>query len=420
MRRRITVLVALISIALLISFLVPLALLVRTLAEDRGMAMIDQTARNVGILVSGISEPSQLASLVDVAVASSGVAVGVISPSGQQLGTVDHLNAGEVARARAGAAFSVIDAEGGRVYVPIALDAGTSVVVASIPVEDLYAGVPEAWWIIGATGTGLLAVSLLIAAQASRRISEPLLEVAATAHRLRDGDLAARAPESGPSETREVAAALNGLADRISGLLIEARADVGELAHRLRTPVTALKLDLDAVEEPELAGRLLDRVTALQRAIDVIVKEARREVREDLPEGCDLAEVVGERVEYWRALAEDQDRALEVDLPTGAVRVELSRLDAADVVDILIDNVFAHTAETVGFRVSVRLSERGVHLLVHDSGPGFGATAANRTGSTGLGLDIARRTVATWGGQLLTSPVGQPGASVEVLLPLEQ
>ncbi|HEY3407862.1 MAG TPA: HAMP domain-containing sensor histidine kinase [Propionicimonas sp.] len=420
MRRRITVLVALISIAFLVSFLVPLALLVRTLAEDRGMAMIDQTARNVGILVSGISDPGQLASLVDVAVASSGVAAGVISPSGERLGTIDHLNQAEVARARAGAAFSVIDADGGRVYVPIALDAGTSVVVASIPVEDLYAGVAQAWWIIGATGTALLAVSLLIAAQASRRISEPLLEVAATAHRLRDGDLAARAEESGPSETREVAAALNGLADRISGLLIEARADVGELAHRLRTPVTALKLDLDAVEEPQLAGRLQERVAALQRAIDVIVKEARREVREDLPEGCDLAEVVRERVEYWRALAEDQDRTVNVDLPSGAVPVELSRLDADDVVDILIDNVFAHTGEAVGFAVSVWLSEREVHLLVHDGGPGFAATAASRTGSTGLGLDIARRTVATWGGRLVTSPVGRPGASVEVILPRER
>ena len=420
MRRRITVLVALISIAFLISFLVPLALLVRTLAEDRGMAMIDQTARNVGILVSGISDPSQLASLVDVAVASSGVAAGVISPGGAQLGNIDHLNEGEVARARAGEAFSVIDSQGGRVYVPIALDAGISVVVASIPVEELYAGVPEAWWIIGATGTGLLAVSLLIAAQASRRISEPLLEVAATAHRLRDGDLAARAQESGPSETREVAAALNGLADRISGLLVEARADVGELAHRLRTPVTALKLDLDAVAEPELAARLQERVAALQLAIDVIVKDARREVREDLPEGCDLAEVVRERVEYWRALAEDQDRSVRVELPSGAVPVELSRLDAADVVDILIDNVFAHTGEAVDFGVSVWLSEREVHLQVDDSGPGFAPTAAQRTGSTGLGLDIARRTVATWGGRLVTSPVGRPGASVEVMLPRER
>ena len=193
MRRRITVLVALISIALLVSFLVPLALLVRTLAEVRGMAMADQTARNVAILVSGISDPAQLASLVDVAVATTGVAAGVISPEGERLGTIDLLHQAEVDRARAGEAFSIIDADGGRAYVPIALNAGTSVVVAHVLVEDLYAGVAEAWWTIGGTGIALLGVSLLIAAQASRRISEPLLEVAATAHRLRDGDLTARA-----------------------------------------------------------------------------------------------------------------------------------------------------------------------------------------------------------------------------------
>ena len=384
------------------------------------MAMIDQTARNVAILVSGISDPAQLASLVDVAVDTSGVAVGVISPAGERLGTIDHVDEAEIGRARGGEAFSVIDAAGGRVYVPIALDAGTSVVIASIPVQDLYAGVPEAWWTIGATGMALLAVSLVIAAQASRRISEPLLEVAATAHRLRDGDLAARAEESGPSETREVAAALNGLAERISGLLVEARADVGELAHRLRTPVTALRLDLDAVDEPELAGRLQERVVALQRAIDVIVKEARREVREDLPEGCDLVEAVRERVEHWRALAEDQDRSVHVDLPSTPVPVGLSRLDADDVVDILIDNVFAHTDEAVDFGVSVWLSEREVHLLVYDSGPGFAEATPNRTGSTGLGLDIARRIVATWSGRLVTSPIGQPGGSVEVLFPREE
>ncbi len=419
MRRRITVLVALISTALLVSFLIPLALLVRTLAEDRGMAMADQAARNLAILVSGVSDPSQLAALVDVTVASSGVAAGVVSAGGQRLGTIVGPNEAEVSRARAGEAFSVIDVEGGRVYVPVASDAGTSVVVASVPVEDLYAGVVEAWWTIGGLGMVLLAGALLIAAEASRRISEPLLEVAATAHRLRDGDLAARAAEIGPSETREVAIALNGLAQRIGALLVEARAGVGELAHRLRTPVTALRLDLDAVGDTELGERLQERVVALQRAIDVVVKEARREVREDLPEGCDLVEVVRGRVEYWRALAEDQGRSVQVDLPAGPAPVGLSRLDADDVVDILIDNVFAHTGEAVDFHVAVWLGEREVHLKVSDRGPGFVASLARRTGSTGLGLDIARRALASRNGRLVTSPVGQPGASVEALLPLE-
>ena len=417
MTRRITILVAVISTALLVSFLVPLALLVRTLAEDRGMARADQAARNVAILVTGINEPSQLALLVDAAAESSGVAVGVIPRVGDTLGNVGPIDPAELARARGGEAFSVVDATGGRVYVPIAHERGTSVVVATIPAAELYAGVAEAWWMIGGTGTVLFLASLLIAARASRQISEPLLEVAATAHRLRDGDLTARAAEEGPVETRELASALNGLAERIRGLLVEARAGVGELAHRLRTPVTALRLDLDAVDDPELADRLQERVAALQGAIDVIVKEARREVREDLSSGCDLVPVVRERVEYWRALADDQGRSVRLDLPSAPAWAGLARPEADDVVDILIENVFAHTPEHADFDVSLWLAGGEVHLKVHDQGPGFAASSANRTGSTGLGLEIARRTVAALDGRLVTSPVGRAGASVELVLP---
>lgn len=419
MTRRITVLVAVISTALLVSFLVPLALLVRTLAEDRGMARADQAARNVAILVTGINEPDQLSLLVDAAAESSGVAVGVIRGAGDQLGNVGPLDPAELARARAGEAFSVVDANGGRVYVPIAHEVGSSIVVATLPASELYAGVAEAWWMIGGTGAVLFLASLLIAARASRQISEPLLDVAATAHRLRDGDLTARAAPVGPAETRELASALNGLAERIRGLLVEARAGVGELAHRLRTPVTALRLDLDAVDDPELADRLQERVAALQGAIDVIVKEARREVREDLDPGCDLTSVVRERVEYWRALAEDQGRSVRLDLPGVPLRVGLGRLDADDLVDILVENVFAHTPETADFEVSLWSAGTEVHLLVHDQGPGFAAHSATRTGSTGLGLEIARRTVGACGGRLVTSPVGRSGAGVEIVLALE-
>ena len=198
LRRRITVLVALISIA----FLDLLPRPARAPGQDprRGPGNGDDRPDGPQRRDPGVGD--QRALPARVAGRCGGGVVGrcrrrdlPLRSSDWGLSTTS--NAAEVGRARAGEAFSVIDADGGRVYVPIALDAGTSVVVASIPVEDLYAGVPEAWWIIGATGTALLAVSLLIAAQASRRISEPLLEVAATAHRLRDGDLAARAEESG-------------------------------------------------------------------------------------------------------------------------------------------------------------------------------------------------------------------------------
>ena len=85
-----------------------------------------------------------------------------------------------------------------------------------------------------------------------------------------------------PTEAAELARALNGLADRTTELLRAERAAVGDLSHRLRTPVTALRLDAEAVAELEVAERLQQHIGVLQRSIDAIVREARRQVRSDL------------------------------------------------------------------------------------------------------------------------------------------
>ena len=73
--------------------------------------------------------------------------------------------------------------------------------------------------------------------------------------------------------------ALNRLAERITELLAAERAAVGDLSHRLRTPVTALRLDVESVRDPQLAARLQEHVEHLQRTVDAIVKDARRPVR---------------------------------------------------------------------------------------------------------------------------------------------
>ena len=94
------------------------------------------------------------------------------------------------------------------------LGRGTVVVRASVTESDLRRGVAAAWTGIIALGLGLLVLGWLIARQLGRRISEPLREVAVTAHQLREGDLTARADVRGTPETVELARALNGLAER--------------------------------------------------------------------------------------------------------------------------------------------------------------------------------------------------------------
>lgn len=420
MRRRISLLVVATTSAVVVSFVIPLCLLVRTLAEDRAMAAADQEARNVAILVAGLAgDDAQLAELVAGIDGRGEPDTGVLTADGRHLGSGDDLaDDPEVRRALQGEAFTVVDDRGGRVLLPVITEGGTAVVRSQVGPDDLRHGVAGAWTGIITMGALLLAASVAIAWQLGRTVSAPLRSVAATAHRLREGDLDARAAVLGPAETRELAQALNDLADRIAELLATERAAVGDLSHRLRTPVTALRLDSEAVADADLAQRLQTHIGVLQRSIDAIVQEARRPVRADLSSRTPVVATVRERVEFWRPLAEDQGRAMRVDLPGEDAPVALPAQDLADLVDVLVDNVFAHTPEGAALGIALTVAAEEVVLTVSDAGPGLTRGDARREGTTGLGLEIARRTALGWGGRLEVRDGRDDGVVAEVRLPV--
>ncbi len=420
MRRRISWLVIATTSTVVVSFVIPLCLLVRTLAEDRAMAAATQEAQNVAILVADIDDEPTLDGLVMATDTGSEPVTHVLGIDGRWLGpapvpAIDD----EVRRARDGnEAFNVRDDAGGRVYQPVVTESGTAVVRSSVTPADLHRGVTRAWLSIIGLGIALLVLALQMALWLGRRVSEPLRKVAAVAHELREGDLSARAEINGTEETQELARALNGLAERTGELLVAERAAVADLSHRLRTPVTALRLDAEAVAEPELAVRLQEHIASLQRTIDAIVKEARRPVRSALPSHCDATATVADRLAFWSVLADDQGRVLDTDLPHAPLMVRAAADDLADLVDVLVDNVFAHTPEGAAFRVTLHATNHGAELLVVDEGPGLSAGREDRPGSTGLGLDIARRTAMGAGGDLRISSLETGGTQVKVLLPL--
>jgi signal transduction histidine kinase len=134
---------------------------------------------------------------------------------------------------------------------------------------------------------------------------------------------------------------------------------------------------------------------------------------------CDAAEVVAERVRFWAVLAEDQDRRMTAPDPAAPLPVPVSRDALASCVDALLGNVFAHTPEGTGFAVDL---EPGVRLTVADDGPGFATADPLERGvsgadSSGLGLDIVRRTAESCGGSLAIGRSAAGGALVIVNLP---
>lgn len=220
----------------------------------------------------------------------------------------------------------------------------------------------------------------------------------------------------------EVGRRFNELARRIADLLQEERETAADLSHRLRTPMTALKLDVESLDPGAEQDRLAEDVDALERSVDHIIGEARRAGRQGGARTTDVALAVAARGAFWDALAEDQGRATSfVRSREGPfiARIPSGELDAA--LDAVLGNVFAHTAEASPYRVSVDGRPGRVAIIIDDAGPGLPGDVvlergASTAGSTGLGLDIARRTVEAAGGALRaeTGPLGGARIVLEV------
>lgn len=97
--------------------------------------------------------------------------------------------------------------------------------------------------------------------------------------------------------------------------------------------------------------------------------------------------------------------------------MRLSALELGDVVDVCVDNVFAHP-EGTGFGVRRLAEPERAVLLIDDRGPGFTPSREQRPGSSGEGLHIVRRLARQAGGSVQTSPAGEPGALARVSLPV--
>lgn len=260
--------------------------------------------------------------------------------------------------------------------------------------------------LFAAAAAALLVLAVVLAETVSRRLVASLTATARAADRLSGGDMSTRAPGAGPAEVRAVADALNRLAVRIVELIRSERETVADLSHRLRTPLTAVRLDVEALPPGPRTQELADRVDELERTLDDVIRAARRPQREGVVARCDPVEVVTGRVAFWTPLAEDQGRLVTLHVDPGVPAVRCAADDLAAALDALLENVVAHTPDggRVGVEVTHEEAAGVVRVVVVDDGPGLppGALLRGRSdrGSTGLGLDIARRGAEATGGRL--------------------
>jgi signal transduction histidine kinase len=302
--------------------------------------------------------------------------------------------------------------------LPVIGRESTVIVDVFVTSEELSQGVVTAWLLLGVLGVALVGASVLLADRLGRRLVVPIESLADAAHRMAGGDLDTRVEIDDPPEIGEVARAFNTLAGRLQELLVEERESVADLSHRLRTPLTALRLQAERIGEETDRDELVAQVDRLEQSIDRMIVDARRGVKHE-PGDTDLDAVVGERLAFWRILADEQSRDVVSSLEAGN-RIGLDSGSLETIVDILIGNIFAHTPPGTPFTVETTSSHDQICLVVSDRGDGFGDKSMiergqSGAGSTGLGLDIVRRSAEMTGGNLQIDDRPGGGAVVRVI-----
>jgi signal transduction histidine kinase len=431
MRRSLIVTVAATVAMVLLAMLVPMAVLVRNYALEDRLARAALEVQATETVVSGQDKGAVAVYLDRVNGRAEGIITTVLYPDGTAIGPTPGEDA-RVIEARATGQARVDNSGGGaQILVPVSLGGNstlpelTPVVRVEVDPPGLGSGVLRAWLILGGLGLVLLAGALLLADRLGRSFVRPIRELAADAERLGEHK-SSRSPltAEGPAEVRELRAALNRLVARIEVLLERERQGVSNLSHRLRTPITTLRLRVDAVSDPADRDRLSGDLDELEQMVDHIVREARRSEREGLVPAADAIEALTERAQFWMPLAEDQGRTFQIIVPARRpTLVRASRPDLVALLDVLLDNVFTHTPEGAAVNVTIS-SDRdgGAHLVVEDAGPGFSHAwaAADRgisgVGSTGLGLAIVTATAEQSGGGAVLGVSQLGGAKVDVTL----
>jgi signal transduction histidine kinase len=424
MTRRVVLLTLGVTSLVVIAFLAPLLSLVRDVAASQATVRASTQAQSAAAVVNLNDQEAALVSTLQTQPNTT-----VFHFSGGRVSSVQGAPAqpdATVATTAANQAAATYEVSGGRAVLVPVLGTGpgggaeiTAVVRTFVPDAELHDGVGRASLALVVLGAVLLAGAGLVAGLIGRGLVRPLLSVAGTADTLRAGDLSARARPADPAEVRRIADALNGLADRIKDLLQQEREAAADLSHRLRTPLTALRLDAEGLRDPEEAERMLASVAGVERMVSHVIAQARRPARET-GATADAAAVVRDRVEFWSVLAEEQERPVRQEVPDGPVSVPVSADDLAAAVDALLGNVFAHTPVGTGFAVAVRPGPVPA-VVVEDSGAGIEDPAMlgrGRSGgsSTGLGLDIVRRTAEEAGGRLDLSAAQPSGLRAVVWL----
>jgi signal transduction histidine kinase len=304
------------------------------------------------------------------------------------------------------------------------------------PGADFTATIAWAWLIASAFAVGLSATAGYFLAG---RVSRPVTELTRISSEMADGDLTVRAEVAGDAEVRMLASSFNEMADGIENTFDSLRRFVGDAAHEIGTPLTALQADLELAREnptdPEVPD-LLDRSLAHTERISVLSRDLLALSRLESvgaiaePQRVDLRAIASGVADSVASRAEQADIELEFSADPFPVEVLGDAAALSRAVTNLLDNALKFTpaggyvsvaAYRDGAEALLRVSDTGSGIAPHDLPHVFerfhrARSAASVPGS-GLGLAIVKAIVDAHRGRVSVTS-GPTGTNFEIRIPL--
>lgn len=284
---------------------------------------------------------------------------------------------------------------------------------------DIVQKVASGWLIASLVG---ILIAVLAGWWISRRINAPILVLTDSTRRMAAGDLSARAAIQGRDEFGVLANSFNTMAGRVEETVASLRRFVGDAAHELQTPLTALRTNLELasgedgpasqVAYLEGAQRQVERLNHLVRdLLDLSRLETGVASSQSAP--LDLVAFARQASEPYAAQAEQSKIELVVQVPIGPVTVTADETQLQHALGNLLDNALKFTPAGGVVTLSIGVEGEWACLRVADTGIGIppddlpglferfhrGRNAASYPGS-GLGLAIVKAIAQSHGGRV--------------------
>ncbi|MFW6024415.1 MAG: ATP-binding protein [Dichotomicrobium sp.] len=279
-----------------------------------------------------------------------------------------------------------------------------------------------AWPALVATALGALLVTVVVWLSV-RGLARPIRALAQGAERVGRGEMGQSIPSDGPDEIRRATEAFNRMQARLGRLLDERTRMVAALGHDLRSPLAAMRVRLEMIEDGEDRDRLIRLVEEMERMSEATLAYGRGVAGDEPPALREISALVAE------ALAEGGLEAARV-IGGEAIRVSVRPTAMKRALRNLVDNALTYGGDAeIAWRET---SGDGVVLTVEDHGPGlpeeqleaafdpffrFEDSRSRETGGAGLGLAIARDIVQSHGGTLTLTNRPEGGLRATLTLP---